>query len=146
MDDLKAIPRRHLPALNDNNRFFWTSGADGVLRFCRCRQCGIYIHPPAPVCPKCWSREVSPQPVSGKGKVVSFTINRQHWEPGLETPYVVALVEMAEQEGLRLTTNIVRIAPAEVKIDLPVRVIFDQREDVWLPLFEPAHGMVEIDK
>ena len=29
------LPFRVQPALDDENRFFWTSGADGVLRFAR---------------------------------------------------------------------------------------------------------------
>jgi uncharacterized OB-fold protein len=50
---------------------------------------------------------------------------------------VIAIVEIAEQRDLRLTTNIVNCSPGDVKIGMPVRVLFDKREDVWLPLFEP---------
>ncbi len=45
---------------------------------------------------------------------------------------------MEEQEGLRLTTNIVNCDIDDVYIGMPVRVLFDHREDVWLPLFEPV--------
>ena len=44
---------------------------------------------------------------------------------------------IAEQDDLRLATNIVNCEPAGVTIGMPVRVVFEQREDVWLPLFEP---------
>jgi uncharacterized protein len=30
------------------------------------------------------------------------------------------------------------VAPEDVAIGMPVRVVFEQWEDVWLPLFEPA--------
>jgi len=54
---------------------------------------------------------------------------------------VVAIVELDEQPGLRLTTNIVHCAPDDVKIGMRVRVLFeDLGEDVYLPLFEPASG------
>lgn len=135
-----AMPRRNLPALNDNNRFFWTSGSDGRLRICLCEACHWYVHPPAPVCPRCRSRAVAPQPVSGRGTVASFTVNRQAWEPGLERPYVVALVELDEQAGLRLTTNIVGAGTDAVYIGQRVGVVFEQREDVWLPLFRQLDG------
>jgi hypothetical protein len=46
-------------------------------------------------------------------------------------------VELAEQRGLRLTTNIVNCQLDEVRIGMPVRVVFEQHDDVWLPLFEP---------
>jgi uncharacterized OB-fold protein len=48
---------------------------------------------------------------------------------------VLAIVELVEQDGLRLTTRIVDISPEAVRIGLSVRVQFEQVEDVWLPLF-----------
>jgi uncharacterized OB-fold protein len=138
--EIAAIPRRNLPALNERNRFFWQAGEQGVLRFCRCGACGHYIHPAAPVCSQCRSRDVSPQPVSGRATVATYTINRQVWEPGLEAPYIVAIVELEEQAGLRLTTNIVGCPIGDVHIGMPVRVLFEHREDVWLPLFRPTPG------
>jgi uncharacterized OB-fold protein len=136
--DIAAIPRRDLPAINERNRFFWQSGRDGKLRFSRCNACGYYIHPSAPVCAKCRSRDVGPTVVSGRAEVATFTINRQAWQEGLEDPFVVAVVEIEEQEGLRLTTNVVNCGIDEVYIGMEVQVVFDHREDVWLPLFEPV--------
>jgi uncharacterized OB-fold protein len=137
-DDIAAIPRRNLPALNERNTFFWQGGETGELKFYRCRSCGHYIHPATPICPACQSRDVGPQAVSGRATIATYTINRQAWEAGLERPYVVAIVELVEQEGLRLTTNIVNCGVDQVRIGMKVRVLFDHREDVWLPLFEPA--------
>jgi uncharacterized OB-fold protein len=131
------MPRNHLPALTAENTFFWRAGERGVLRFMRCRACGHYVHPPLPICSICKCRDVRDEPVSGRGTVVSYTINHQVWEPGLEAPYVIGIVEMEEQSGLRLTTNIVNCDVAAVAIGLKVRVLFEQCADVWLPLFEP---------
>ena len=80
---------RVLPRLDDENTFFWTSGADGVLRFLRCHDCHFYVHPPGPICPSCLSRDVAPETVSGRGRVETFTVNYQQWIPGSE-PYVIA--------------------------------------------------------
>ena len=74
--------------------------------------------------------------MSGQGTVVSFTVNHQVWIPGLPVPYVVAIVELAEQAGLRFVSNIVGGSVDEVHIGMPVRVTFEQIEDVWIPLFE----------
>jgi acetyl-CoA acetyltransferase len=58
--------------------------------------------------------------------------------PGVPVPYVIALVELAEQVDLRLTTNLVGCAPEDVRIGMPVRVTFRVlNDDVALPLFEP---------
>lgn len=130
------LPFRVQPALDDENRFFWTSGAEGVLRFIRCGGCGCWLHPPLPRCPECGSRDVAPQPVSGRGVVFSYTVNHHSWDGSTE-PYAIGLVELEEQAGLRLTTNLVGIAPDDVRIGLPVRVTFEQHGIVYFPLFEP---------
>ncbi len=128
---------RLLPRLTDENRWFWTSGADGVLRFLRCQSCGYYVHPYGPRCPRCLGSQLEPEAVSGTATLHTFTVNHQPWYPGLDPPYVVAIVELPEQQGLRLTTGIVGCGPDDVAIGMPVRVVFDQYEDVWLPFFEP---------
>jgi uncharacterized OB-fold protein len=134
---LGPMPHRHLPALTAENTFFWRAGSTGMLRFMRCQQCGHYLHPPLPICTACKSRDIKDEAVSGRGTVLSYTINRQVWEAGLEAPYVIAIVELEEQTGLRLTTNIVNCHLQDVRIGTPVCVTFERHEDVWLPLFEP---------
>ena len=78
--------------------------------------------------------------MSGRGTVATFTVNHQPWEPGLTVPYVVAIVELVEQAGLRLTTNIVNCPPEQVRIGMPVRLTFVRDEDVYLPMFAPDDG------
>ena len=129
-----------LPELDQDNTFFWTSGADGRLRFLQCGDCQNYVHPPRARCAICRGENLSPQAVSGRGTVLTFTINHQPWFPGMEVPFVVAIVELDEQPGLRLTTIIIECPPEEVYIGQSVRVVFEQKEDVWLPLFEPEEG------
>lgn len=132
-------PPRVLPRLDRLNTPFWTAGFEGELHITRCAACGHWSHPPAPVCRVCWSDDVAPQPTSGRGVVASFTVNHHAWVPTTDpAPYVVALVELTEQPGLRLVTNIVGCAPSEVRIGMPVRVVFEEIDDVALPLFEPA--------
>lgn len=126
-----------LPELTDDNRFFWTSGADGRLRLLRCGACAGWVHPPGPICPACLGRDLAPQPVSGLATVEAVTVNHQAWTPDVAVPQAIARVVLDEHPGLRLTTRIVGCPPAEVAIGRRVRVRFEQHEDVWLPLFEP---------
>ncbi|MCY1312295.1 hypothetical protein D9M70_627070 [compost metagenome] len=79
---------------------------------------------------------MAPKAVSGKGKVLSYTINYQAWNPDLEVPYVVAIIELVEQPGLQFVSNVVGMPVEDVHIDMLVRVSFLNVEDVWLPLFE----------
>lgn len=134
----RPLPRRHLPLLDDDNRDFWQSGRDGVLRITRCAACGFFVHPHAPICPRCHARDLAPVAVSGRGIVATFTINRHPWEAGLTEPYVIAIVTLAEQPGLNLTTNIVGCPPEAVTIGMDVEVAFERHDDVWLPLFTPG--------
>ena len=129
--------QRMLPLLSDENAPLWTGGADGELRILRCQDCGTWLHPPQPVCRECFSRDIAAEAVSGKGEVFSFTVNCKSWGPGLEVPYIIAIVRLAEQDGLQLTTNLFGIAPEDVRIGMPVRVEFEKDEDVWLPMFRP---------
>jgi len=130
-------PFRVQPALDDDNRFFWTAGREGVLRMARCSQCRHWIHPPAPYCSECGGRDVAPSDLGGRGTVWSYTVNHHSWDGGTE-PYVIVLVELDEQPGLRLTSNLVGCDPDQVTIGMPVRVTFEERDDIWYPLFEPA--------
>ena len=132
------LPIRILPALTPENQHFWTGGAHGELRILCCARCRHLIHPPAPICPECLSRKLEIATVSGRGMVHTYTVNHQSWYPGMVTPFVVAIVELAEQPGLRLTTNLVNCPIERVKIGMPVRVVFENRDPIWIPLFEPA--------
>jgi len=127
---------RVLPRLDSENRFFWTSGAQGELRFLRCRDCGSFTHPPRPVCRHCLSEHLAPEAVAGTGVVDTFTVNYQEWRPGLEVPYVIARVAIDGAPGVYLTTNIVNCAVDAVDIGDRVRVKFEQQGEVYLPLFE----------
>jgi len=128
---------RLLPRLDPENEFFWTSGADGKLRFLRCQACQEYVHPPAPRCPTCLSSELSPEVVSGRATVVAHTLNVHGWIPGSQ-PYLVAWVAIDEQPDVRLTTNLVGVEPDDVRDGMAVEVVFEHNDDVWLPLFRPV--------
>lgn len=126
-----------IPALDYDNKAFWTSGKNNELRICHCPKCKTYQHPPLPVCPNCRHTEIEYIPVSGNAKVISFTINYQPWAADQIIPFVLAIVELEEQKGLWLMTNIVDCAPEDVVIDMEVSVRFENEEDIWLPVFRP---------
>jgi uncharacterized OB-fold protein len=128
---------RLLPRLDQENAFFWTSGADGRLRFLRCQRCRTFVHPPAPCCPECLAADLAPEAVSGRATVVAHTLNVQGWIPGSE-PYLIGLVAIAEQESVRLTTNLVDVEPGDVRVGMEVEAVFEHVDDVYLPLFRPV--------
>jgi acetyl-CoA acetyltransferase/uncharacterized OB-fold protein len=139
---VSAAPGRPLPLVTPENEFFWTSGADGTLRLQECRACESLIHPPAPVCRYCRSREMGVRAVSGNATLAGFTVNHRFSLPGLPAPYVVAQVAIAEDPRVRLTTNIVECEPDQLELGQRMEVVFEQIEDVWLPLFRPVRDSV----
>lgn len=123
------------PTLSERSAPYWTGGADGQLLIARCGGCGFWAHPPQPVCPSCRGREVAPQPVSGRGTVYSWTVNRYRWVPELEPPYVIAEVELVEQAGLTVLTT---VRAADVTIGMPVGVAFERvGDESYVPYFVP---------
>ncbi len=131
------MPDRPVPQPTLASAEFWAAGRDSVLRISRCGQCRRYFHPPGPMCPYCRSQQVSLEAVSGRATVAAVSVNHQTWTPALPPPYAVAIVAIDEDSGARLTTNIVHCDPDSVYIGQQVRVLFEQRGEVFLPMFEP---------
>lgn len=131
------VSDRVLPVLEDESAFFWLSGQDGVLRIQRCQSCDRWQHPPLPLCPACHSDTLVAQPVSGRGRVTTFTVNHQPWKPGMAVPFVFAAIELEEQPELYVLSNVIG-ADDSLCSGMAVEVCFEQQEDVWLPLFRPV--------
>ena len=134
-----------LPEPDRDSRGFWEGCRAHELRILRCRHCGTYVHQPAPRCHACHSGDLDWQRVSGRGRVYSWVVVHHGTLPGFadETPYVVAFVELVEQPGLRILSNVVGCDPAALRADLEVSVAFeDASDDVSLPVFRPADAGV----
>ncbi|HEU4360681.1 MAG TPA: OB-fold domain-containing protein [Mycobacterium sp.] len=95
--------------------------ADERLLIEHCGSCGRWVHPPAGSCPDCGG-QLTAEPVSGHGTVFTYTVNVQPFNPAIPTPYVIAIVELDEQHGLRLAANIVDCEPDSVFCGMPVQL------------------------
>lgn len=129
-----------VPAPDPDSAPFWAGCREGRLLLQKCSGCGAFRYPPGPVCPHCRSREAEWVQSAGRGKVYSWIVVT-HPVPkevyAADVPYVVALIEL--DEGVRIASNIVGCAPAEVRGDMRVEVRFDDvAPGVTLPRFRPA--------
>ncbi len=131
------IPRP-IPAPDRDSDPFWEGVQQHRLLIQRCAGCSELRHPPQPACPSCGSLEVDWQQASGRGSVYSFVIQRHPTHPFfLDVPYNVILVEL--EEGTRLVSNLVGVEPDEIRIGMPVEVVFEEVDpEATLPLFRPA--------
>ena len=127
---------RALVRLDSSNRSFWTGGEVGELRILQCQDCEEFVHPPRPVCRHCLSENVTPKVATGTGEVYSFSVNYQKWHPDMTVPFVVARIALDGVPGVLLTSNVIGCDPESVEIGDRVTVVFEQREDIWYPLFQ----------
>jgi uncharacterized OB-fold protein len=51
-------------------------------------------------------------------------------------PYNVSLIDL--EEGPRLISNVIDCSPEQVKIGMPVEVVYEDNEDFTLPKFRPV--------
>ncbi|WP_433213983.1 Zn-ribbon domain-containing OB-fold protein [Microtetraspora malaysiensis] len=113
---------------------FWAATRERRLVIQSCRSCGRRQHYPRWLCTACGGAELQFLPVSGLGVVDSFTVVHRAPAPGLEPPYVVARVRLAE--GPVMLTNLV--GAAGWACDQPVRVDWRPLPDGrHLPVFRP---------
>ncbi len=131
--------RKPLPRIDEESRGWWEALARHELYVQRCRDCGTLRLPPRALCTNCLSGGIEWLRASGQAVVYSYTVTHQNQAPGFreELPYVLAIVQLAE--GPRLMTNVVGCAPDQVRIGMPVEVVFDDvTPDVTLPKFRPV--------
>jgi uncharacterized OB-fold protein len=127
-----------LPIKDAENAPYWDSLKAHAMRLQRCAN-GHFRYPVNPVCPECLSTNFTWEPVSGRGRVYSFIVVHQVYDPSFkeDVPYNVAVVEL--EEGPRLLTNLVEMDNGDVRIDMPVQVVYDDVTDEFtLARFAPA--------
>jgi uncharacterized OB-fold protein len=130
---------RPLPHLDEENRPWWEALKRHELYLQKCRDCGELRYYPRALCPSCLSSQTQWVRAKGRGKVYTFTATYQNQQPGFREslPYILAYVEL--DEGLKMLTNLVDCRPEDVKIDMPVEVVFDDATElVTLAKFRPA--------
>lgn len=110
------------PAPDFDTAPFWQATAEGRLAMCHCQDCGHWNQPPLERCRRCGGPTAF-EPISGKGTIYTFIVQRQPAVVGYfdKVPYSVALVDLDEQESLRLPGRVVGIEPDDVAIGMRVR-------------------------
>lgn len=101
-----------------------------------CDDCCRWVHPAAGVCRQCGAT-LAARPVSGQGTVFTYTVNHHPYNPEVPVPYVIAIVELAEQSGLRVAANIVDCEPDSVTCGMAVE-LRTERGAGGAPRFAPA--------
>ncbi|TAK55914.1 MAG: Zn-ribbon domain-containing OB-fold protein [Gammaproteobacteria bacterium] len=131
-------PSKPQPLLaTEGDRVYWSGVREHRLLVTRCRNCGHTSHPRV----ACACAVPAPEWVeaSGLGSVYTFIVYHRAYHPAFaaETPYNVAWVQL--EEGPLLMTNIIGCELADIRIGMPVRVVYDEEANgMILPRFAPA--------
>ena len=103
-----------VPVPDPDTAPYWEGLKNGKLMLCRCDDTGRWIHPPLERS-RFTGGPVHFEEVSGEGAIYSYIVVRQALVPGRMPPFVIALVELAEQPGLRISA-VIDADPADVRI------------------------------
>ncbi|MEE9199759.1 MAG: Zn-ribbon domain-containing OB-fold protein [Dehalococcoidia bacterium] len=130
--------RKPIPIVDAVSRPFWRGTRRREILVQKCRDCDQLIYYPRPLCTKCFGDNLDWIRCSGFGKVYNFTVTHQSVIQGFDEdlPYVFAIIEL--DEGVKVSSNIVDCQPENVKIGMPVEVVFETiNEEITLPKFRP---------
>ncbi|MGI9362613.1 MAG: Zn-ribbon domain-containing OB-fold protein [Parasphingorhabdus sp.] len=134
-----AAPRFDLPTIEPETQPFWDALKEGKLLLGKCNGCGRMHYYPRPMCPHCWSEDVSWAEAAGRGTLYTWsTVYRNDLPPfNTKLPYIAAQVDL--EEGVRITTIIVDVEPDQLSIGMAVDIGFEPiSENVTIPVFKPA--------
>jgi uncharacterized OB-fold protein len=137
----RPVPRV-APAPDELTAGFWDAASRGILAIQRCATCSVYQRPPQPICTSCGAERGPFAEVSGRARLVSWTITHHPVVSALadELPYVCLVVELVEQDGLWLVSDRLGMAAdvGDLRVGMPMRATFDvSAGDVVLPQFVP---------
>lgn len=121
---------------------FWAAAREHRLIVQQCDRCGKYRFYPSEGCDRCASPEFTWRDMSGRGRIYSWIVVRRTVDAAWKqrVPFVSAVVELVEQEGLLLPGLLTGMEPERVQAGLEVEVWFEDRTaEISLPRWRP-HG------
>jgi uncharacterized OB-fold protein len=130
--------QKPLPAVSSLNRPFWEGLRQRELRMQKCDGCGLIWYPPAPLCPRCWSRKFTWTLLSGRGRISSWVVFHQAYFRSYESDVPYNVVEVELDEGPRILANLIGAPNSQIRTGMPVEVVFDDvTDEVTLAKFKP---------
>lgn len=126
-----------VPVPDNDTAPYWASLSQGQWKMQRCNKCGRWNWPPRPRCCGCLSDELTWRALTGEGSIYSYCIVHTDLVRGFSPPYVVAHVELIDQVGLRVISNIIDVDISEIDIGMRVEMWPCSTEDGFvIPKFK----------
>ncbi len=142
VDDETLVQSFPYAQIDHDTKHMYRGWLEKRLLMMRCDECGLFNHPAKPVCPGCWSHDLTPTEVSGRGVIhLRMLLHQGPPAPGVDYakgPHPVMTVELEEQAGLRFTTTLIDCPLEEAQIGLPVELDWIDRFGSPFPVFRPV--------
>ncbi|GAA0710794.1 OB-fold domain-containing protein [Dactylosporangium roseum] len=126
-----------LPVATATSAPFWTGLRDRKVLLQYSPSTGSWVYYPRVLAPLTLADDLEWREVGGTGSVYTFTVAHRptssEWAG--DVPQLLAVVEF--DEGPRCTSELVNVAPEEIKVGMRVRPVFVDVGDVTLLKFEP---------
>lgn len=135
---MEAEARRPLPEPDESSAAFWAAAARHVLTVAKCSRCGEMTLPPDVSCPHCLSTDpqFTFEPVSGRGRIRTWTVIRQSFLRGFTVPFLLVDVELEDQPQVRMVARLLEPVDVALAIGMPVKAAFeDLAPGVAVPAF-----------
>jgi uncharacterized protein len=131
--------KKPIPVPSAEAQPYWDGLRDRKLLMPRCDACGKYWFPPSLLCSHCNATKWTWASTSGRGRIFSYVVYHRVYHPGFadEVPYAVSVIEL--DEGPRMISNVIGIAPDKLACDMRVEVVYQPiTETITLPKFKPT--------
>lgn len=135
------------PAADGVDEPYWLGLREGQLRIQRCGACGRWIWAPQWRCGACGSFDLHWADAAPRGRIYSWVRTWHPFAPELaaHVPYVTALVELPDADGVRLLGILVADKNADVRIGQTVAAAIQPASDItsgwpvlrWRPIGAP---------
>lgn len=131
---MAELPRLYSPY----DRPMWESIQEQSMALQRCSECGRFRYPPGACCPACLSTEAEWTPVSGHGRVLSWTTYHRQYLPAYLPPHTCIAVQL--DEGPIIVSNVDADQVSDLAVDREVTMFYGTHplDGYTLPRFRLA--------
>lgn len=135
MAETRMPPAKPMPEADPATLPFFEALSRQVLQVQRCKRCGTFQLGERR-CNHCRSETLDWVAASGRASLYSFVVVHTAYHAAFPPPYNAAIVEL--EEGPRIYSNVIGCSDAQLRIDMPLHVVFEAQGGTWLPVFQPA--------
>jgi uncharacterized OB-fold protein len=130
------------PYADEYTQPFWDAALKEQLSAPKCASCGTFKWTPDNrFCANCLSQEFEWVDLLGTGTLYSFIVVRHPLRPDMAeyVPYIPSVIEPDGAPGIRMTSNVVNVAPEDVHCGMQLKVVWNQVSDTLaLPFWTTA--------